>query len=101
MSIDNLIAFITGVSLASSLISQALKKMLDEDNIKYSSNLLVGLVTILSSILACGGYCVIANIHITSTIIVYGIVIILCSWVGSMVGYDKVTQLLKQIKELK
>ncbi len=101
MITDNLITLITINALWITMLSQAIKKLLDEENIKYSSNLIVGLITIVFGVFSFGVHCIMHSIPISITTITYGIVVIIGSWIASMVGYDKVAQLLKQIKDLK
>ena len=83
------------------LITQAIKVAFDKREKKYSSNL----IALITSI-AIGGFgSVIADIFLGITFNISSIICILlfmiAIWIGSMMGYDKVFQLIEQIKNMK
>ena len=94
MTIELFIYLFTIGSTFSSLLTQALKKSvknLASNVVALYSALAVG---VLGSILA---YSVL-DIPFDLTNIICIPLMILCIWIGSMLGYDKVLQTLKQIR---
>lgn len=81
-----------------SLITQAVKKLLDENNIKYASNTLAGIIAIITSLLISVGYIIIYHIIFSPVILVYIIALMILSWLCAMLGYDKVMQTISQLK---
>lgn len=85
--------FLTGLLVISGLtglVTEAVKKILDEHNRTYHSNTLAGIVSAVLSLLVGIGYVIIAGIAFTAQIVVLLIALILLSWLCAMVGYDKV-----------
>ena len=82
------------------LITQAIKVAFDKREKKYSSNL----IALITSIAIGGLGSVIAYIFLGITFNIYSIIciplFIIVIWVGSMVGFDKIFQLIEQIKEI-
>ena len=94
MTIELFIYLLTIGSAISSLITQTVKQAFDEvpsNFIALGSAIVVGI----------GGGAVFYSfmeIPMTTNNILCMILMALCIWVGSMVGYDKVIQLIKQFK---
>lgn len=85
--------FLTGlmvVSALTGLVTEAVKKILDEHEKKYFSNTLAGIIAAVLSLLVGIGYMVLNSIAFSAQIVVCIIALILLSWLCSMVGYDKV-----------
>ena len=82
------------------LITQAIKVAFDKSGKKYSSNL----IALITSITIGGLGSVIAYIFLGIAFNIYSIIciplFIIVIWVGSMVGFDKIFQLIEQIKEI-
>ena len=100
MTVTLFIALLVILSVAVSLFTEAVKKYLDEAGAKYSSNLVV---LILSLIVGIGGTAlmyIFLGIAFTVPNIMCMILMALSVWVGAMVGYDKVLQMIEQIKSL-
>lgn len=100
----NLLTFVmlfTIGSLVSALLTEAFKKALDEKSVKYSTNFLAlimaGIVGIAGTIAAY----IILGIPFDPVGIICIIFMAVAIWVGAMIGYDKVKQLLDQFAELK
>lgn len=86
------------VSTLTSLVTEAIKKLLSERGITYYSNTLAGVIaTILSAAIGVG-YVVLTGAGFTAQTVVYIITMVFISWLCSMVGYDKVIQAIKQFK---
>ena len=79
------------------LLTQAVKKMLDDRGKKYSSNV-VALVDAL--IVGAAGmviYYILSGTNVGAKEIIYLVLMALATWLSSMVSYDKVVQIIKQV----
>lgn len=94
-----LMLFTTG-SIASALCTEAFKKAFDESNIKYTNNGLALLSAFTIGLCCTAGAYVLLEIPFDLIGIICIAFMVLAIWVGAMVGYDKVTQLLEQIQRL-
>lgn len=65
---------------------------------EYSKNILAGVVSIVVGIGVGSGYMILNQISFTPSTIVYGVALIVLSWLAATVGYDKVVQTVKQIR---
>ena len=86
------------VSTFTSLATEAVKFILNEYEISYRSNTLVGIV---AAVLSGGigiGYLVMNEIGFSGQTITYLVALIVLSWLSAMVGYDKVIQAIGQFK---
>ena len=84
-----------------SLITEAVKKCYSELKVKYSAN---ALVLTISVIVGAGGTILaylFMGIAFTLPNILAILLMIIAIWVGAMIGYDKVIQMIEQIKTLK
>lgn len=84
-----------------SLITEAVKKFLDDAGVKYSANIVVLIVAV---IVGAGGTALMylfMGIAFTPPNIVCMVLMAVAVWVGAMVGYDKVIQMIEQVKNLK
>ena len=89
----NLEVFLMGlmvISALTGLVTEAVKKILDEHGVKYLSNTLAGIVSAVLSVLVGIGYMILASIAFTAQIVVCLVALIFLSWLCAMVGYDKV-----------
>lgn len=86
------------VSTLTGLVTEAIKKMLDEHNKTYHSNTLAGIVATILSIAVGIGYLLLTNIVFTAQTIICVIALVFMSWLCAMVGYDKVIQAISQFK---
>ena len=101
MDIQAFITLLAVLSAVSGVITQAVKKMLDDGGAKYSSNvlaLIVGMVTGTAGTLI---YTIISGIPLTGAQICVAVLMGLAVWLSSMQGYDKIKQLLEQIGGMK
>lgn len=92
MTLEHFIAMLTCGSMASSLLCQALKKTV--------KNIPSNLVALFSAfVVGTGGsliYYSLSDIPFTAKNVECAILLGIAMWVGSMCGYDKVRELLKQ-----
>lgn len=98
MSLTLFLQLLLIVSVVTGLLTEAIKKQLDELGKKYYSNLLAGIVAIFVGLFICIGYTILVGLTVTASIIVIYIALVILSWVAAMVGYDKVVQAIGQIK---
>ena len=100
MTVTLFITMFTLGSVATSLLTEAIKKAYSNAHKEYSANM-VALINAI--VVGCGGtaigYMLLAIPWTVNNIIclfLMGIAV----WIASMVGYDKVIQLLKQLSEV-
>ena len=89
------------VSVLTTLTVEGIKKLLNGVNVKYSSNILAAILSVIIS-------CAISVIYVVMTDTVFtlkiGVEVVILMYLGfltSTVGYDKVVQMIKQIQEVK
>lgn len=87
------------VATMTGLVTEAVKKVLQEGNISYKPNLLAGLVAVALSVGVGAAYIVLTETALTAQMGVYLIALVFLSWLSAMVGYDKVVQTISQIKK--
>ena len=101
MSITLFTILITILSSISALLTQAVKKAYDNAGKKYSSNTLA---LINAIVVGWGGTAVtylLLGIAFTTTNIVCLFLMGVVVWIGSMIGYDKIKQLIEQLSLVK
>ena len=80
-------------------LTQAVKKWYENKKKEYSSNVIA---LINAIVIGCGGTAVVymlIGIPWTVNNVICMILMGICVWVGSMIGYDKIIQLVKQISD--
>ncbi len=95
----NLETFLTGLLIVSTftgLVTEAIKKILSEFNIKYHANTLAGVVAAVLSAALGAGYVIITGLAFTLETLVCIIALVFMSWLCAMVGYDKIIQVISQ-----
>lgn len=101
MTLTLFMTLLVVMAVCVSLITEAVKKFMDDAKVKYSSNMVVLIVSI---IVGAGGTVLVylfAGIPFTTANIVCIVLMAVAIWVGSMVGYDKVLQMVEQLKTIK
>ena len=86
------------VSTLTGLVTEAIKKILAEYNVKPHANTLAAIVSAGLSAAVGVGYVFFTGISFTAQIVVCIIGLIFMSWLCAMVGYDKVIGQFKNIK---
>lgn len=99
MTTNIFIMLLTLYSVATGLIVEAIKKLLDEANKTYASNLLAFVVAILVGVVGTLLYYQLSSIAFTANNIICAILLGCLSGVGSMVGFDKIKQLIEQLSK--
>lgn len=84
-----------------SFLTEAVKKLLDKKEAKYSSNLVVLIIALIVGVGGTALTYLFLGIAFTFPNIVCMFLMALAVWVGAMIGYDKVIQLIEQVKTLK
>lgn len=99
MTVTLFITLVTCFATATSLITEATKKILDSKSIKYAANVVACIVAAIVGIGGTAAYYALTSIPFNATNVVSMILMGVAVAVGSMVGYDKVIQAVKQIKK--
>lgn len=86
------------ISVLTTLTVEGIKKTLDEQGKKYKSNLLAGLVATFLSFAGVVFYYFYYDITFNAKSIIVWISFVFLSWLCSMIGFDKVKQLINQGK---
>lgn len=87
------------VSTLTSLVTEAIKKILTEHGKTYHANTLAGIVAVILSIAIGIGYGIVMSIAFTAQSVVCIIALMFMSWLCAMVGYDKVIATFKSTKK--
>ena len=94
MTVEIFLTLLVFFSTATSLGTEALKKVVSE---KFSSNALVLIVAMVIGCVGTGVYYIANGVEWTALNIIYLILMGIANWIGAMVGYDKIKQLISQI----
>ena len=89
------------VSLVTNLTVEGIKNLLNGTKIRYSSNVLAAIIAVLAAGLISAIYLIMNDVAITSKIGVEIAVLMYLGFLISTVGYDKVVQMIAQIKTTK
>ena len=92
-----LISALAIIAAITSLTVEAIKKILDEKGVPYSSNLLAMIVAIILTIAVCVGYVLYYGIPFTIQTVIIMIALVFLSFLSATVGYDKVKMLIEQL----
>ena len=92
------ISLFTFGAAASSVVTEAIKKYFDNEHKEYSSNIIALVDAAIVGGLGTAASYVLLDIPWTVNNIICLLLMIVVIWLGSMLGYDKVVQLLKQLK---
>lgn len=86
------------VTLVTNLTVEGIKKLLNETNKSYSSNVLAALISVIVSCLICVAYLVMNDTTFTLKIGIEIFILMYLGFLTSTVGYDKVVQMIAQIQ---
>lgn len=101
MTITLFMALIVVLAIAVSLLTEAVKKFFEGTKVTYSSNVVVLIISIIVGIGGTAMAYISLGIAFTPPNIVCMVLMAVAVWVGSMLGYDKVLQMVEQIKNIK
>ena len=85
------------ISVLTSLTVEAIKKILNEKKVEYSSNLLAVIVSTILTVALCVGYTLYFGETFTIQKVIIMIALTFLSFLSATVGYDKVKMLFEQI----
>lgn len=100
MSVSLFLTLLSFMAVAVSLVTEAIKKLLDEKKVKYSSNLVVLIIAVIVGVGGTAVSYIFLGIPFTSPNVICMVLMAVAVWVGAMVGYDKIIQLIGQIKNI-
>lgn len=89
------------VSVITNLTVEGIKKLFDGTKVKYSSNVLAAILSVLIACAVSVIYLIMTDTVFTMKIGVEIVVLMYLGFLISTVGYDKVIQMLKQIQSVK
>lgn len=97
MTVTAFLFILTACAAITSLLTEGIKKFLDEQKVTYASNILV---LVIAVIVGCGAtvlYYVNYQIPFNALNSVYLALMGVANWLGATLGYDKVRQTIAQI----
>lgn len=101
MTVTLFVTILTIGAAVSALLTEAIKKAYSNEKKDYSANM----IALINAVVVGGGGTAVTYMLVgipwTVNNIICLILMIVCVWIGSMVGYDKIVQLIKQIAESK
>lgn len=100
MSSGLIVTALTLISVLTSLTVEAIKKILNDKHIDYSSNLLAMVVSIVLTLAICIGYVLYWGVPITIQNVVVMVALVFLSFLSSTTSFDKVKQMLQQIGKI-
>lgn len=98
MTVSLFIILLTVFSTVTSVCTEGIKKLLDENKVNYASNSLVFIIACIVGICGTAIYYITDSIAFNSINIIFMILMGLATSMGAMVGYDKVIQTIQQFK---
>ena len=99
MTITLFITFMTVAAAVSGLLTEAIKKAYQNAGRKYSANVIALINAAVIGGFGMAAVYMLLGIPWTINNIICLVIMIVAVWIGSMIGYDKIIQLLKQIQE--
>lgn len=97
MSVTIFLIILTVCAAVTSLLTEGIKRFLDEQNVSYATNILVLIVALIVGCGVTALYYVNYQIPFNTLNSVYLALMGIANWLGSMLGYDKVKQAIAQI----
>lgn len=88
------------VTVMTNLTVEGIKKILNDSGKKYSSNSLAVIVAIVISLVMSIVYIVMMNVIIDAKVIIEIIGLAYMSFLVATLGYDKVMQMIRQIRDI-
>ena len=101
MTVTLFVTILTIGAMVSGLLTEAIKKAYTNSKKDYSANV----IALINAVVVGGGGTaatyMLLNVSWEVNNIICMALMVVCVWIGSMVGYDKIIQLIKQIAESK
>ena len=99
MTVTLFITFMTAAAAVNGLLTEAIKKAYENAGRKYSANVIALINAAVIGGLGMAAVYMLMGIPWTVNNIICLVIMAVAVWIGSMIGYDKIIQLLKQIQE--
>ncbi len=100
MTLPIFLGLLSVLSILSSAIMEAVKKLLNKAQRDYAANFVVLLISVVVGIGGTAIFYAFMSIPFTTINVMCMILMGFCVWMAAMVGYDKIVQLIKQFAEL-
>ncbi len=97
MTVTVFLIILTACAAITSMLTEGIKKFLDEQKVTYASNVLVLIIAVIVGCGATALYYVNYQIPFNALNSVYLALMGLANWLGATIGYDKVRQTIAQI----
>lgn len=101
MTLSVFLMLLLVVSTFTGLVTEAVKKWMQERDMTYRANTLAGYVAAVLAVAASVAYMILAGAAVNAQMAVYLVALVFLSWLAAMVGYDKVVQAISQFKAYK
>ena len=101
MTVEVFLILFAVFATITSLMTEGIKKWLDSLKVQYASNIVVLVAAILVGGIGTIVYYLIFDYAWTTLNIICIFLMICANWLGAMIGYDKVTQAITQLAQLK
>lgn len=89
------------VSVVTNLTVEGIKKLLDRTTVKYSSNVLAAVSSVIIACAVCVIYIIMNDLVFSLKVGVEIVIFMYLGFLTSTVGYDKVVQTIRQIQNIK
>lgn len=99
MTVTVFLVILSVCAAVTSLLTEGIKKFLDEQRISYASNVLVLMIAVIIGCGATALYYVNYEVPFNALNSVYLALMGIANWLGATLGYDKVRQTIIQIGE--
>ncbi len=100
MTITLFISIFTIGAMAAALLTEAVKKAFQEAGVKYSANRIALInAAIIGGFGTASAYVLLGIAWTIQSIICLALMVVIV-WIGAMIGYDKIVQMLAQIRSI-
>jgi len=90
--IKNAMPALALISVLTGLITEGIKKVLNELGENYKSNLIACIASIVTTLVYMASLVILESAVVNAEFLFRGFVLMLLSWLTSMLGYDKIKQ---------
>lgn len=97
MTTQIFLLILTACAFITSLVTEGVKTTLGYFGIKYASNIIVAITSVVVGGVAMVVYYTLVKIDYTIANVLYMTAMVIANWLGATVGYDKVKQTIEQI----
>lgn len=101
MTVTLFITVFTIGAMVSGLLTEAIKKFYENEQKQYSANVIALVNAVVVGVGGTAVLYMLLNVPWTINNIICMILMGICVWIGSMIGFDKIVQMLKQISDIK